>query len=600
MSEQDDWQLLRDYSEQASEEAFGALVDRHVHWVYSAALRRVRDPHLAEDVVQTVFTLLAQKATRLSSATVLTGWLYRTTQLAAAGTLRAQRRRELRERQESMETAPSSESMWAEIEPHVEDALSRLGEKDRCAVILHYFEKKSFREIARALGTSEDAAQKRVSRALDKLRGLLSKVTSLASAAALAHLLTSHAVQAAPVGISATVTATALAQASTVAAGASPSLAYTLKLMAWTKTKFAVATVICTLAFLGVGTWGVLRYATGGGAAVNIEGAWEGNVGNTEEGLRIVTRFQRVDEGQFTGVFDSLDQGVKDIPVTEVKVRDRVMRLEFKPHFASFEGKVSPDGQSCSGVWMQMGKKLPLTLTRTNRSAVVTASIPDAALAKKQGSELQGYWKGSLNVGATRLRLAFKIVDGEKGQWTASLDSLDQGVRNIPVTSVVFNKPVLEMEIKGVGGYFEGKLDSTGTEIDGKWTQGGKGLDLVLLRGEPDMDAFDAGSLAYEKDSDLQGEWLGTMDVKGSRIRIVFQVAKLPNASFAVRMDSPDQGAKGIPASRVHKNEDFVRIEWAAMGASFEGQLKSGRLTGTWMQGPAKLPLELARKSSAK
>lgn len=599
MSERDDMQLLRDYSEESSEEAFGILVERHIHWVHSTAVRLVRDPHLAEDVVQTVFTLLAQKAGSLSNATVLTGWLYRTTRFAAAGTLRTQRRRQSREQQEFMESPPSSESAWAEIEPHVEEALSRLGEKDRCAVLMHFFERKSYREIARALATSEDAAQKRVSRALDKLRGILSKATSLASVAALAPLLLGHSVQAAPVGLSSTVTASALAQATTVAAGASPSLVQTLKLMAWTKTKATLVAIVIASAFLGVGTWGVYRFVNGSGPAVNIEGSWEGLIGNGEEGLRLVTRFKRLKEGYFTGVFDSIDQGVKDIPVTEVIVKGRVVRLEMKAHFANFEGQVSPDGQTWTGVWTQLGKKLPLTLIRTNHPTVVASTIPDAVLAVSKGSELQGYWKGTLDVGAARLRLAFKIADAEKGQWTATLDSLDQGVRNIPVTSVMFHKPVLEMEIKGIGGFYEGKLDTTGTEIEGKWTQGGKSFDLLLLRGAPDRDAFDSGTMAYEKDSELQGEWSGGLDVKGNRIRIGLQVAKLPNAIYAARLDSPDQGAKGVPATRVHLNESFVRIEWASMGANFEGQLKSGRLTGNWQQGPAKLPLELTRKRAA-
>jgi RNA polymerase sigma factor (sigma-70 family) len=96
-----DWQPLREYLESGSEAAFTALVERHLNLVYSAALRRLGDPHAAQDVTQSVFCLLAQKARRLDPHTVLVGWLYQTASFKAA----KYRRNEFRQHQHEREAA---------------------------------------------------------------------------------------------------------------------------------------------------------------------------------------------------------------------------------------------------------------------------------------------------------------------------------------------------------------------------------------------------------------------------------------------------------------------------------------------------------------
>ena len=173
----DEMALLREYVERRSEMAFETLVSQRIGFVYSAALRQVRDPHLAEEITQTVFVILAQKAGRISEKTILGGWLFKTTRFVAIAEMRKLAQRRQYEQEADMESeiqSTASDLVWEQLSPLLDGALAALGEKDRHAVLLRFFENKSLAEIGADLATNEDTAGKRVSRALEKLRKYLS------------------------------------------------------------------------------------------------------------------------------------------------------------------------------------------------------------------------------------------------------------------------------------------------------------------------------------------------------------------------------------------------------------------------------------------
>src|SRR3989442_4429272 len=195
----DDAQLLRRYAEAGSESAFSELVSQHIDLVYSAALRQVGgDAHLAQDVAQTVFADLARKARAVSRHGVLTGWLYQATRYAASKVVRTERRRATREKEAVAMQELSSEANWDDLGPLLDEAMGRLGAKDRDAVLLRYFDRKELRAVGDVLGTSEEAARKRVGRALERLRRFLMRRGATLPATALASALAGNAVQAAP------------------------------------------------------------------------------------------------------------------------------------------------------------------------------------------------------------------------------------------------------------------------------------------------------------------------------------------------------------------------------------------------------------------
>lgn len=187
----DDWQLIDSYAQQQSETAFGALVERHAGLVYASALRQVRDPDLARDIAQAVFVLLARKAKTLRRGTVVSGWLFQTTRFVAARALRSEQRRQRRER-EVLEMQPfdTPDTAWQRMEPLLDDVLGQLRTEDRDAILLHYMEGRSMREVGAALGVTEGAAKKRVSRAIEKMRTLLARRGAAISSPVIAGALT--------------------------------------------------------------------------------------------------------------------------------------------------------------------------------------------------------------------------------------------------------------------------------------------------------------------------------------------------------------------------------------------------------------------------
>ncbi|HLX68633.1 MAG TPA: sigma-70 family RNA polymerase sigma factor [Verrucomicrobiae bacterium] len=245
-----DSQLLDRYLREKSQAAFAELVRRHLDLVYSAALRQVRSPQLAEEISQSVFTDLARDAHKLKPDTVLTAWLYQVARRTAIDVVRSESRRQARERLAVEMAAMNSASDWTQIEPLLDDAMDALEETDRAAVLLRYFDNKSLREVGQALGTSDDAAQKRVSRAVERLREFFSQRGISIGAAALIVVISANAVHAAPAGLAAAISTATVFAATTVQT--STAIAATKAIAMTTLQKVIVTSAIAVLAGTGI------------------------------------------------------------------------------------------------------------------------------------------------------------------------------------------------------------------------------------------------------------------------------------------------------------------------------------------------------------
>jgi RNA polymerase sigma factor (sigma-70 family) len=244
----DDAALLRAYLDEKSEDAFRAVAQRHLPVVYAAALRQVNgDAHLAEDVAQRVFISLARKAGSLAQRPSILGWLYTATRMEAARAVRTEIRRRRREDEGAAMTTPESDSsLFEPLIPVLDEAMTQLGEADREAVLLRFFSGRSYSEIGHALSISEEAARKRVDRALDKLHDMLCRRGFASTATALGSALVTHAAPPVLPAISATITSAAYSQ---LATGSAISLSL---LMTSTKTLTVIVGVAATV---GVFCW---------------------------------------------------------------------------------------------------------------------------------------------------------------------------------------------------------------------------------------------------------------------------------------------------------------------------------------------------------
>jgi RNA polymerase sigma factor (sigma-70 family) len=227
-----DAELLRSYAAQGSRDALGELARRYVDLVYSAARRHTRDSHLAEDVTQAVFILLASRARRIRQSSHLVGWLYQTTYFTAANALKRERRRHHHEhmcataaaiaavaaQEHAMSDGHSQQDDWNDVGPVLDWAMAQLDRSTRDLLLMRYFQAKTVPQVAGEMGLSVDATQKRLSRAVEKLRGLLSRRGVRASAVGVSALLLSKTVEAAPLELHATVQAVAASTAAPSAA----------------------------------------------------------------------------------------------------------------------------------------------------------------------------------------------------------------------------------------------------------------------------------------------------------------------------------------------------------------------------------------------
>ncbi|HEY4414532.1 MAG TPA: sigma-70 family RNA polymerase sigma factor [Verrucomicrobiae bacterium] len=248
-----DTELLREYARSASDSAFAALVERHAGIVYSAALRQVRDPHHAQDITQAVFVVLARKAGRLARHPSLAGWLLLATRYAANAHIRAAVRRSQREQEAIMQSNPTESyaAEWIQLEPLLDEAMASLGEIDRAALALRYFENRTAAEIGLALHMQEEAAKKRTGRALDKLRKFITRRGVMLSAIAITGAITANSVQAAPAGLVAKISL-ATAKGATTTTLITAITKGIMKNMMWNNLRISTVTGIAVI--LAVGT----------------------------------------------------------------------------------------------------------------------------------------------------------------------------------------------------------------------------------------------------------------------------------------------------------------------------------------------------------
>jgi len=224
------------------------------------------------------------------------------------------------------------------------------------------------------------------------------------------------------------------------------------------KVLLITALVVCTTPFAG---------------ATSIAGDWHGTLKVGEAELRLVLHIMEGSDGSLRATLDSIDQNANGIPVTSITLKDSKLNLSVEAVNGTYEGTVNAEASAIAGMWSQ-GQPLPLDFKRG-----AFAAMPEHKPAKP--SDIDGAWAGTLDTGRGKLRLVFHLTNTEDGLM-ATMDSPDQNVSGLPVTTVTRTGSSLKLELKQAGGVYEGKISGDLASIEGAWTQGGVSFPLTLKR----------------------------------------------------------------------------------------------------------------------
>jgi hypothetical protein len=221
----------------------------------------------------------------------------------------------------------------------------------------------------------------------------------------------------------------------------------------------------------------------------DVTGNWKGTLDVGSVKLRVVFKISKTAGGGWTAKMDSPDQGARDMPVETVTVKNRTMRLEVKTIQGVYEGTVDAAGTKSTGQWKQGPQTLPLTLERSqgadSTSDAEKLSPSDLAASKQAAQKVAGTWNGTLAVGAANLRLRLNISKTAAGAATGTMDSLDQGANNIPMSTITHKEGKVRFEVRGIGGVYEGTLAADGSTLSGQWHQGGQTMPLDFKKATP-------------------------------------------------------------------------------------------------------------------
>jgi pimeloyl-ACP methyl ester carboxylesterase len=225
---------------------------------------------------------------------------------------------------------------------------------------------------------------------------------------------------------------------------------------------------------------------------------------------------------------------------------------------------------------------LPTSASSQTKPAASAKSTSTAAKPTAQPATLEGNWAGSLQAGDAVLHLVLHVAKAADGSWKATLDSLDQGVYGIEVTTFAQNESTLNLAVSSVGASYEGKVSSSHQTIDGLWSQGGAGLPLVFHR-----EARGAGTKApSDAVFPVEGVWQGALETTGMRLRLQLHISHDDKKHLVASLDSPDQGVNGLPATRVEQKDFAFHFEIPLVNGNYDGTLNTAHnsITGIWSQ----------------
>lgn len=324
----------------------------------------------------------------------------------------------------------------------------------------------------------------------------------------------------------------------------------------------------------------LMVHATSGSAQQDISGTWAGDLAvGSDTTLEILFVLTLQPDGSYSGVVTSTDpEGIQDMPATSVSFEANQLVLAVEALRGRYEGTFADGG--FSGTWIQPDGSIPLEL-----APYVAPVLTDA-----DKDLLRGSWVGALELPIGKLAIVFRFESDADGEFVAFLDSPDQGANGIPISNIELDDGHFEFRVTAVGGSYTATLADG--RMDGTWSQG-QDMPLVMERGEYTPEGLELSDEAFSR---LEGSWVGQVsNPAGGVLNVVFRFERDQDGNVAAFLDSPDQGASGIPINEVTLDGDQLSLTITAAQASYAATFTDDRIEGTWSQGPGQQPLVLAR-----
>lgn len=316
-------------------------------------------------------------------------------------------------------------------------------------------------------------------------------------------------------------------------------------------------------------------------AAENITGTWQGKL-VTGPGAEITIQFVITQDakGSCSVILNSLDEGgMKNVKANSVAYTSGLLKLDAAEVAGSFEGIVK-DGK-INGEWKQEGSSFPLMLSPYEKST----------FSKKDMDTLLGAWNGKLSIPGGSLTAIFRFEISGKGEFVGFSDWPDNGGYGTPLTDMEISDGKISLKIPKIKAEYKGKF--TDNEMSGEYKMAGVPvtLPLTLKKGEYVAPIYGL-SLPKEIMNQLQGKWNGEI---GS-LKVVFRFEETKDGDFVSFLDSPDQGAFGMPFTDAEFSDGELTLKEKNIHGEFKGKLSGDNIVGTWMQNGARWALSLIKE----
>ncbi len=329
-------------------------------------------------------------------------------------------------------------------------------------------------------------------------------------------------------------------------------------------------------------------------AQKQLVGDWQGTL-TVQQGavVHLLWHVTIAPDGAMVSTFDNVDEGVTGIKVKSMELKGSDLVLTIDDSFDSggesvhvvgvLTGKVNAGDSEVTGTWQQSSPQDQSGQIELKRAAQGSEAAHPAVL---------GDWQGTLSAGGAELRLVLHITAGKDGALAATMDSVDQGT-TFAVNQITLNGSKLSMTADAVHGTYEGTVNADASAIEGTWSQG---MPLALNLTRATANAAPKPAPKPAAPTDVDGTWLGTLEIGGMKLRAVFKIANT-TAGLTAQMQSPDQSPAWMPVTSVTRDGDAVAIDMKAVGATFAGKLSGDKQTidGTFTQMGNSMPLTLKR-----